>query len=665
MKRWFRQYPFHIIVSFVAGVPLLLTVALAIYLSSGFFATKEAANADREAVHLVMLYDNLAHNLAVERGLTAGVIGSQGKGEQVQALKKQRQVADLHIKALLSFQPEYLSPAYVNDLGQDVKSQLAQLNNVRGQVDQLQLSVSPFAYYSNINQLAIDNAGALLSKIHLSDMAQLGKSLVAVVTMKERAGQVRGALNGVFARGSSTESVYANINNYIQTGGYAERNARLSLPVDMMQSLNQAKQSKTWQEVEAVQQAFLNQSDTLDSVKGPAATQWFAMATERIKLINQVRNQIQQDMQTQADSQAQQASQMAWLTMLLCGVSAVLLSLLLMMSVSSLKARVGGLTRKLQVMSEERNLALQLDDQGKDEIAHISSSINRLNRTLGSLLSSVTEADQQSQQRLDQVVSRSVELGKSSEATTAKCTNIAASMTELAQSSNEIASSATRALEETESMTQQVMVCLSQSNSSFSNVEALAQQIGETQQCMQQLEQDAARVSSIVDTINGISEQTNLLALNAAIEAARAGEQGRGFAVVASEVRDLAQRSKEATEHISELLSKICDNTNRSVDNMRKSREASDNTFESVNTTKSSVSELEHVIELVNQHITSIANATEEQSKACHEVDLDVDTLTGIAEETGQLASALNQIVDGYRVDAARVESELTKFKLA
>ena len=83
--------------------------------------------------------------------------------------------------------------------------------------------------------------------------------------------------------------------------------------------------------------------------------------------------------------------------------------------------------------------------------------------------------------------------------------------------------------------------------------------VNTTSESIGNLEHGISEISGLAAEISGITGQTNLLALNASIEAARAGEHGRGFTVVAEEVRILAERSKQLSDSIASMVSKVLD----------------------------------------------------------------------------------------------------------
>ncbi|MCL9781280.1 methyl-accepting chemotaxis protein [Vibrio sp. S4M6] len=664
MSRIVQKFSLHKLVLILAGLPIVISLMMSIEVISQQRAAANSAKAEKEAVDLIILYDNVAHNLAVERGLTAGVLGSGGQGSQVEALAKQRKITDNNIHALKAFTPQYLPSKWIEDIRSGVLSELAILNNIRQQVNTLKPTTSPFKYYSNINQLIINNTSLITTFVTNTEASKLSKALIAVMEMKERAGQVRGALNGAFAKKSSNLGQYTLIQNYIQSGRYAERTAKLSMPQRFVTQLEADQRSSTWQNVVRTEQTFLDQKNNLAQLKGPSPGEWFAAATAQIGQINAVRNELQSQAILLAENQIQTAEWEASIVIAsIIAITAILVGGILIFT-NSLKGRVNSLTKNLADISESKDLSVKLPTAGSDELSRISSSLNGLTGSIKTVLASVNETNLQSNERLEQIVSSADDLTASSQATSDKCSNIAAAMTELSQSSVEIASSSDRAMEETGKMIEKVVTCQQQSRHSYSVVEGLVNQIQQTQECMLELEQDAISITKIVDSISAISEQTNLLALNAAIESARAGEHGRGFAVVSSEVRDLAQRSKESTEHISQLLASITNNTQTAAENMTKSREATDSTFHSVQEVNTSVGELEELIEIVNQHITSITNATVEQSKASEMVNEDVDVLTGIADNTGQLARNMNDVVDNYRKEVDLVNNQLRQFTL-
>ena len=132
----------------------------------------------------------------------------------------------------------------------------------------------------------------------------------------------------------------------------------------------------------------------------------------------------------------------------------------------------------------------------------------------------------------------------------------------------QIAANAERAANMAHEVRDESVAGRSQVDQSVNQINNARQDAQAASQVMAQLQDKARRIHGITEVINEIAARTNLLALNAAIEAARAGEHGRGFAVVAGEVRQLAQRTKNATDDIGHMVREINEEAERAAGGM-------------------------------------------------------------------------------------------------
>lgn len=140
-------------------------------------------------------------------------------------------------------------------------------------------------------------------------------------------------------------------------------------------------------------------------------------------------------------------------------------------------------------------------------------------------------------------------------------------------------------------------------------------------------------VDAITETILGISSQTNLLALNASIEAARAGEAGKGFAVVADEIRKLSEETKEATEQIGVIISKLTTEVGAATQSMTKSTDYAERQNEKILSTGDKLNSIQTNTQELNESVSHVTISVEQVLTANTKITDSIANLSATSQE--------------------------------
>ena len=165
----------------------------------------------------------------------------------------------------------------------------------------------------------------------------------------------------------------------------------------------------------------------------------------------------------------------------------------------------------------------------------------------------------------------------------------------------------------------------------------------ETNKTTEKLHESITDVQRITETILGISSQTNLLALNASIEAARAGEAGKGFAVVADEIRSLSEETKNATEKISQIISKLTEDANLAAESMIKSAEYANRQHDLINDAQQKFAEIKGDTDLLGNGIGQVNNAVESVINANGQI---MDSISNISAQSEEVAATTETVLN-------------------
>lgn len=183
------------------------------------------------------------------------------------------------------------------------------------------------------------------------------------------------------------------------------------------------------------------------------------------------------------------------------------------------------------------------------------------------------------------------------------------------------------------------------------------------------LSEKTEAIGTIIESMEEIANQTNLLSLNASIEAARAGEAGRGFAVVANEVKKLAEKSRESSQQVANILIEIHEETKNNKKSLLNSQNAikrneetsyevekafanieenNDDTTKRIDEITSKIDVLNRSFKEINLNITNISSVSEENTSSLQDLtgsfDLVNDKIQNISEAFEDLRNLINEL---------------------
>ncbi|HIF5837322.1 TPA: methyl-accepting chemotaxis protein [Vibrio parahaemolyticus] len=345
-------------------------------------------------------------------------------------------------------------------------------------------------------------------------------------------------------------------------------------------------------------------------------------------------------------------------------------ALLIVVFVALLLAAARVMLRQTQYLNEaiklmaSKNLSVPFGMDCKDEYGDVARELEKTRRQLHDVIQMQINASDELATLTEVMTLSMSETKESAQEEFNEIDQLATAMSEMSSTVQTVADHAQTASSLTEQASTQAVTGQQFLQSTVAKMSELSSDIASSAQAINQVEERVESIGSVVGTIQGISEQTNLLALNAAIEAARAGEAGRGFAVVADEVRNLAQRTQQATVEIQEMITQLQASATSAVDLMEKSVVEAAEGVELVSNAGSELDGIVAQVTQINDMNFQIATASGQQSSVAEEMSQNLTNVRELVEASVVVVTELLETSEMMQSNAEELDKKIKSFSV-
>jgi methyl-accepting chemotaxis protein len=309
------------------------------------------------------------------------------------------------------------------------------------------------------------------------------------------------------------------------------------------------------------------------------------------------------------------------------------------------------------------DLSARLNVSSHDEIGQLARSFNQMGEALSTMVSHIRRAAEEVNGRAQALSGLSGGAYEGMEQQSGEITSMAGAVEEFSATSLNIADNMGNTERLAQENAQQTRIGRNSMQEASSSLEHIATALNSTATVINTLGQRSQEIGGIVGVITSIAEQTNLLALNAAIEAARAGEQGRGFAVVADEVRNLASRTRQATDEISGMIQSIQQETGNAISTMEQGNALMQEGLSRNADVASALARIDEQSRSAGQQFAAITTATQEQSSTATLLSSNLQSIALANSEQREVVSNLAITAKELETLAAGLRQEVDRFR--